>query len=124
MLEERAAEETQALVEQDVQRPALPTPSDSQSLTDASTIDDSAIATPYPLTDDGQSSKRKRKAAPTSFQLDMPLVDEAGLAASPYGSDNSTSPTKVKRKVFLGQKKSAPIKRLKLSMPHQEPVGS
>ncbi|KAI4096236.1 MAG: hypothetical protein L6R37_006977, partial [Teloschistes peruensis] len=60
------------------------TPSETQSLTDASTIEDSAVATPYPLTDDGgRPSKRKRKAAPTSFGLEAMPFDEPALTSSP-----------------------------------------
>ncbi|KAI4114708.1 MAG: hypothetical protein LQ345_004563 [Seirophora villosa] len=74
----------------------VPTPpSDTQSLTDASTIDDSAVATPRfgaAAADDGGgarcSSRRKRKAAASSFGLDsdpllLPASDDSKRASSP-----------------------------------------
>ena len=74
MLEEMAAEEALAMSREHKQGH---TPSDVQSLTDASTIDDAAIATPLVASEfDTLSARKKRKTAPTTFQSDrMPLAD-------------------------------------------------
>ncbi|KAL8831090.1 MAG: hypothetical protein Q9170_005440 [Blastenia crenularia] len=90
------------------------TPSDAQSLTDASTIDDSAVATPRFST--GGSSKRKRKAASASFGLDMTTSDDPSFAISPCESDKDSSFIKIKRKIPPGSKKITPSKRSKLSL--------
>ncbi|KAL8807954.1 MAG: hypothetical protein Q9182_000420 [Xanthomendoza sp. 2 TL-2023] len=79
----------------------VPTPpSDTLSLTDASTIDGSTVATPYCITDDGGATSRKkktkkRKAAPASFNADvLPIDDPAVPGRSPYGSDTFALPPK------------------------------
>ncbi|KAL8769332.1 MAG: hypothetical protein Q9203_005475 [Teloschistes exilis] len=83
MQEEQQAKDMPSPAECTKPSPAR-TPSETQSLTDASTIEDSAVATPYPLTDDGgRPSKRKRKAAPTSFGLEAMPFDEPALTSSP-----------------------------------------
>ncbi|KAL8738170.1 MAG: hypothetical protein Q9181_001028 [Wetmoreana brouardii] len=114
MLEEKDRQEALAVAQEDMQKASFPTPSDTQSLTDASTIDDSAITTPYPVVDDGnRSSKKKRKAAPVSFALDMLPLEDLPLAAS-LGESNDLSSAKTKHK---GVNSSAPAKRLRLSSP-------
>ncbi|KAL8872769.1 MAG: hypothetical protein Q9174_001660 [Haloplaca sp. 1 TL-2023] len=68
MLEEIAAEEALTTTAED--KPGC-TPSDVNSLTDASTIDESAIATPVVGAEiDTSSARKKRKAAPINFQTE------------------------------------------------------
>ncbi|KAL8731624.1 MAG: hypothetical protein Q9166_003312 [cf. Caloplaca sp. 2 TL-2023] len=99
MLAERKAAE--AVAETDAQDPSLPASSDTQSLTDASTIDSSAVATPYCITGDGgTSSRKKRKAAPASFDLATLPLDSPVV---PYDSDEYTASSKKKRKISLGK---------------------
>ncbi|KAL8821595.1 MAG: hypothetical protein Q9223_000384 [Gallowayella weberi] len=67
----------------------VPTPpSDTLSLTDASTIDSSTVATPYCITDDGgATSRKKRKAAPASSKADdVPPTD--GPTIPPYADSD------------------------------------
>ncbi|KAI4246783.1 MAG: hypothetical protein L6R40_001812 [Gallowayella cf. fulva] len=90
--------------------------SDTFSMTDASTIDSSPVATPYCITDDGgTSSKKKRKAAPVSFKMDKLPVEGSVLAASPYDSDHYAPATKKKRKVSLEKDEGKEKKRFKVS---------
>lgn len=80
--------------------------SDTQSLTDASTIESSAVATPYCIIDDGgASSKKKRKAAPASFKMEALLLDDPSLAAAAFDSDSYASSTKKRRKTLIGKDK-------------------
>lgn len=105
------------LEEQDTKATSIPTMSDTQSMTDASTLDDSAVATPFFGADDGgRSSRKKRKAAPASFKLDMISLDDSGFSpASPFNSDDIIPTTKVKRKVSPESKKANSSKRFKIS---------
>ncbi|KAL8647938.1 MAG: hypothetical protein Q9210_005265 [Variospora velana] len=95
----------------------MPTPpSDTQSLTDASTIDDSAIATPH-FEEGGRSSSRrsKRKAAPAAaaFGLDALLPsDDSKRGSSPCVPIESAGRTKRKISPGSDDTKSS-AKRLK-----------
>ena len=74
------------------------TPSPTQSLTDASTIDGSTVATPYGTMDDaGASSKRKRKAAPSPFNMEMLPVDDLGSAGAALDNSDSYASSTKKR---------------------------
>ncbi|KAL8939922.1 MAG: hypothetical protein Q9211_002526 [Gyalolechia sp. 1 TL-2023] len=91
--------------------------SETQSLTDASTLDDSAIATPFFGTDKGAPSSRKRgRAIPASFDFDMTSFDDAGCGVSPCDSDQDGRLGKAKRKISLESKRAKSSKRLKISM--------
>ncbi|KAL8928909.1 MAG: hypothetical protein Q9172_000747 [Xanthocarpia lactea] len=106
MLEQQDAQMATVVVEQE-------TPSDTQSLTDASTVESSAVATPYCVVDDrGASSKRKRKAAPASFMVDMLPLDDPGFAAAAYNSDSYTSSGKKRRKTLSGKDQIKASRRL------------
>ncbi|KAL8751421.1 MAG: hypothetical protein Q9199_006422 [Rusavskia elegans] len=87
---------------------------DTQSLTDASTIESSAVATPYCIMDEGgASSKKKRKAAPASFKVEALPLDDPSLAAAAFDSDSYASSTK-KRKTVSGKDRSKPTSRSKI----------
>lgn len=87
---------------------------DTQSLTDASTIESSAVATPYCIMDGGgASSKKKRKAAPASFKMEALLLDDPSLAAAAFDSDSYASSTK-KRKTVSGKVRSKTTSRSKI----------
>lgn len=115
MLDEQERDEESEAKE--VQKSSIPTPSDTVSLTDASTIDDSAVATPYLYTDDGgHSSRKKRKAAPASFKLDMIPLDGSEPPESPREpiEIRSSPSTRAKRKVS-SESKSPDAKKTKSS---------
>ena len=108
MLEEQDAKIATVIAEQE-------TPSDTQSLTDASTVESSAVATPYCVVDDrGASSKRKRKAAPASFMVDMLPLDDPDFAAAAYNSDSYTSSGKKRRKAMSGKDQFKASRRLNM----------
>lgn len=105
----------------------VPTPpSDTQSLTDASTIDDSAVATPRfgaAADNDGGgarcSSRQKRKAAASSFGLDsdpllLPASDDSKRASSPCEPVELESAATKRKRSSLDSKKSS-AKRFKYS---------
>lgn len=121
MLEEQEVSESSMTADKAMHKSLVPTPSDTQSLTDASTIDDSAVATPYFGIEEGsRSSKRKRKAAPSSFKLDMISLDDPGLPASPHEQVeiNSSPTTRAKRKVSPTSKNiKSSSKRFRRSAP-------
>ncbi|KAL8749506.1 MAG: hypothetical protein Q9184_006779, partial [Pyrenodesmia sp. 2 TL-2023] len=121
MLDEQEASEASMTADKEMHKSLLPTPSDTQSLTDASTIDDSTVVTPYFGIDEGsRSSKRKRKAAPSSFKLDMISLEDPGLPASPREQVeiNSSPTTRAKRKVSPESKKiKSSSKRFRRSAP-------
>ncbi|KAL8932748.1 MAG: hypothetical protein Q9216_006698 [Gyalolechia sp. 2 TL-2023] len=106
------------MLEQEAKITSDSTLSDTLSLTDASTIDDSTVTTPFFGTDKGsRSSNKKRTAAPAQFDLGINPFDSPGLGASPCDSDREHPFGKAKRKISSDSKKSTPSKRLKLSMP-------
>ncbi|KAL8694827.1 MAG: hypothetical protein Q9218_000586 [Villophora microphyllina] len=115
MLVDRNEELAAAVATSEESRPSFPTPSDTQSLTDASTIDDSAIPTPYVLSDGGRSSKKKRKAAPVSFKTDSWPLEEGLLASSPDGSNDHFPLARGKTTVSTLIATPQSNKRLKLS---------
>ncbi|KAL8996856.1 MAG: hypothetical protein Q9169_003758 [Polycauliona sp. 2 TL-2023] len=84
------------------------TPSPIQSLTDASTVDSSAVATPYCIVDDERtSSKRKRKSTLASYKMDVLPLDDLGLAAAAFDDDSgsyapATKKSKASRKEDIG----------------------
>ncbi|KAL9002490.1 MAG: hypothetical protein Q9188_004571 [Gyalolechia gomerana] len=98
-------------------------PSETQSLTSASTLDDSAIATPFFGTERGDPSSRKRgRVLPASSDLDMTLFDDPGFGVSPCDSDHQGRVDKAKRKRSPDSKKAMSSKRLKLSMSPRTPL--
>ncbi|KAL8850024.1 MAG: hypothetical protein Q9221_005041 [Calogaya cf. arnoldii] len=87
---------------------------ETQSLTEGSTIDSSAVATPYCIMDDGDaSSKKKRKAAPTAFKMEVLSLDDPALATGALYQDDSDSyaSSTKKRKIVSGRDKSKATRR-------------
>ncbi|KAL8657488.1 MAG: hypothetical protein Q9226_001864 [Calogaya cf. arnoldii] len=87
---------------------------ETQSLTDASTVNSSAVATPYCIMEDRDaSSNKKRKAAPSSFKMEVLPSDDPGLAAAAPDQDDSDSyaSSSKKRKIVLGRDKSKATRR-------------
>lgn len=108
------------MLEQDAKAMSDSTLSDSLSLTDASTIDESAVTTPYCDTDKGiRSSNKKRKTLPLSFNLGMKPSDSPGFGLSPCDSDQEGSFSESKRKISPESKQTRSSKRVKLS--HSSP---
>ncbi|KAL8782656.1 MAG: hypothetical protein Q9213_005195 [Squamulea squamosa] len=106
MLEEQNAKMAMLAAEQNPRKTSRDIPSDAQSLTDASTVESSAVATPYCIVDDeGISSRKKRKAAPSSFGMDVLPLDTPTLAAAVYDSDSYSSSRKKIRKTLKGKDK-------------------
>ena len=105
------------LEDQDANITSIPPQSDTQSLTDASTVDDPALATPYFGVDHAsRSSRRKRKAAPESFKLDMMSLDDSGLMPSPCGREKDDHSARTKRSTFPGHEKAKSTKRLRMTL--------
>ncbi|KAL8983082.1 MAG: hypothetical protein Q9205_002571 [Flavoplaca limonia] len=99
------------------------TPSSTQSLTDASTIDDSTVATPYGTMDDmGASSKKKRKAAPTFFDTEMLRYDDLGSAAAAALDDSDIYVSSTKRR--MTQRGKETIKASRRSAMSSSPLGA
>ncbi|KAL9597302.1 MAG: hypothetical protein Q9219_005226 [cf. Caloplaca sp. 3 TL-2023] len=113
------------LQDEDAKLPPIRTPSDTQSLTDATTADDSAIATPFFSTDDGgHSSKKKRKAAPVSFDLDAIPLPENARGGSPDELDTDGLLAVIKRTSVAASKTNSISKRFKPnSFSPKTPVG-
>lgn len=98
------------------------TPSPTQSLTDASTIDDSTVATPYGTMDEvGASSKKKRKAAPTSFNIEMLSYDDLGSAVAAL-DDSDIDVSSTKRRMIQRGKET--IKASRRSAMSSSPLGA
>lgn len=110
--------------EQDAKVSCISTsPSETQSLTSASTLDDSAIATPFFGTERGDPSSRKKgRGLPASSDLDVTPFDDPGFGVSPCDSDQEGRVDKAKRKRSPECKKAMSPKRLKLSMSPRTPL--
>ena len=88
--------------------------SETQSLTDATTLDESGVSTPQPnlSSRSNLSSKTKRKAAPAFFKPDLfTLKDSEALTRVKKGLDLPSPSGSRKRKVAAGPAKMTPTKR-------------
>lgn len=105
-----------AMLEQDAKAMTDSILSDSLSLTDASTIDESAVTTPYCDTDKGsRSSNKKRKTVSASFDLGMTPPNRPGFGLSPCDSDHEGALSRATSKISPESKKTRSSKRVKLS---------
>ncbi|KAL8712991.1 MAG: hypothetical protein Q9220_002851 [cf. Caloplaca sp. 1 TL-2023] len=93
-----------------------PVSSDTQSLTEGSTIESSPVATPYPDARSGPT--RKSKTGPVYFNGELPPLDDLGLAATPFQSDQEYSLTGSKRKAKASKlQRSKRVKTILSSSP-------